>query len=129
MSFRSGEPGPRDKKIKPGQIFVFGSNRAGIHGAGAAATAVEQYGAKIGVGEGFQGNSYAIPTKDGKLRSLPLTEIQHHVDSFILYSKLHKELKFFVTRIGCGLAGYEDGDIGPMFKGSPPNVELPDGWG
>ena len=109
-------------------IFVFGSNLAGIHGAGAARFAVVNHGARYRQGIGLQGNSYAIPTKDHHINTLPLDEIQKHVDVFIQFAKEHSLLEFQVTRIGCGLAGYTDSDIAPMFKGAPANCQLPEGW-
>lgn len=121
-----------DKIFTPGpnRIFVFGSNQAGIHGAGAARTAFEQYGAVYGQAEGLQGTSYAIPTKNETIaETLPLDFIQYYVNRFKAFAESRPELSFFVTRIGCGLAGYSDDDIGPFFKGCPPNCELPYGWG
>lgn len=120
-----------DKVFVPGptRIFVFGSNLAGVHGAGAARTALEDYGAVWGCGEGLQGFSYGLPTKDGELRTLPLEEIRRRVETFLEVARSHEHLEFFVTRIGCGLAGYTDEEIGPMFFGAPHNVELPHGWG
>lgn len=110
------------------KIFVFGSNLAGIHGAGAARTAWQEYGAIFGQGFGPQGGSYGIPTKDENIETLPLNKIQKYVDAFIQYAKLNPELTFNVTRVGCGLAGYTDDDIGPMFKNAPDNCILPAGW-
>ena len=106
-------------------IFVFGSNRAGRHGKGAALAARKHHGAIYGRGEGPQGSSYAIPTKDEQLRSLPLTEINHGVYRFIVYADDHPELTFTVTPIGCGLAGYRPEQIAPMFRVAGPNVTLP----
>ncbi len=110
------------------QIFVFGSNLAGRHGKGAALCAVQQHGAIYGQGIGLQGNSYAIPTKDQNIQSLPLIEIRFHVDNFLAFAKKEIHLVFYVTRIGCGLAGYTDEQIGPMFHGAGDNVILPDSW-
>ena len=110
------------------KIFVFGSNRAGIHGAGAALHARKFKGALQGKGEGMQGHSYGIPTKDAKIRTLPLSEIKKHVETFLAFAKAHPKMAFEVTRIGCGLAGYTDTDIAPMFADAPPNCVLPDGW-
>lgn len=109
-------------------IFVFGSNLAGRHGAGAAKAAYDEHGAVYGNGVGRQGSSYAIPTKDRQIKTLPLDKIKPHVDEFIEYAKKHPHLTFLVTRIGCGLAGYKDDDIAPMFKGAPDNCLLPEGW-
>lgn len=111
------------------EIFVFGSNLAGRHGKGAALEARLKHGAIYGQGNGLQGQSYAIPTKDVYLRSLPLETIQFYVDVFIGIAKERPELTFNVTRIGCGLAGYTDSQIAPMFKGAPINCNLPEGWG
>lgn len=110
------------------QIFVFGSNLAGRHGKGAARTAKLYHGAIYGQGIGKQGNSYTIPTKDANLKTLSLHTIEKHVMDFKEYARQHPELEFFVTRIGCGLAGYTDAVIAPMFKNAPPNCKLPLTW-
>ena len=109
-------------------IFVFGSNQAGRHGKGAARTAMMRHGAVYGIGEGHTGVAYAIPTKDHQLKVRPLPDIKTSVETFLSYATAHPEWVFFVTRVGCGLAGYTDGDIAPMFKGAPSNCLLPDGW-
>lgn len=106
-------------------IFVFGSNLAGRHGKGAAKHAVQYCGAIYGQGEGRQGNSYAIPTKDGRLNTLPLDRIQKHVQDFLKYVETHPEETFELTPIGCGLAGYEPKDIAPLFRDAPSNVIIP----
>lgn len=111
------------------RIFVFGSNLAGRHGKGAALTAAKEYGAVYGVGFGRTGGAYAIPTKGDNLRPLPLDHIRIYVSRFLLYARMNPELRFNVTRIGCGLAGYTDAQIGPMFTGAPDNCDLPEGWG
>lgn len=105
-------------------IFVFGSNLAGRHGAGAAKHAYRFREAKYGVGEGRTGECYAIPTKDQHLRVLPLWAIEKAVLSFLAYAARHPELRFQVTGIGTGHAGYTPGDIGPMFRHAPPNCVL-----
>lgn len=109
-------------------IFVFGSNLVGIHGAGAALCAARQHGAERGVGEGRTGRSYALPTKDEHIRTRSLEDIQVSVNKFLEYAGQHPELTFQVTRVGCGLAGYADDDIGPMFARAPGNCKLPDEW-
>ena len=109
-------------------IFVFGSNEAGRHGKGAALHARLQHGAIYGQGRGLQGRSYAIPTKDAQLHSRSLPDIAKDVHEFILFARMRPDLNFQVTRIGCGLAGYSDSDIAPMFKNSPTNCILPHGW-
>lgn len=109
-------------------IFVFGSNLAGVHGAGAAKAAEDHFGAERGVGEGRTGKAYAIPTKSTLGRVRPLREIEESVDLFLAYALRHPELQFFVTRVGCGLAGFSDEQIAPMFKGAPDNCSLPEQW-
>jgi hypothetical protein len=106
-------------------VFVFGSNTRGIHGAGAALHAREIHGAIYGQGVGLQGRSYAIPTKDDNLHPLPLEEIARHVHDFIEFAKRHTEMAFKVTAIGCGLAGYKPEQIAPMFAVVPSNCHLP----
>ena len=107
------------------EIFVFGSNEAGVHGAGAALQAYRDFGAKRGVGNGPTGQCYAIPTKDHNIRTLPLSKIEVYVNQFLKYAREHKELLFLLTPIGCGLAGYTPEVIAYMFKDSPSNVVLP----
>lgn len=109
-------------------IFVFGSNLAGRHGKGAALFAKKNRGAQYGVGYGRTGNSFAIPTKDKDLKVLPLDTIEFYVKGFISYASLNPEEEFEVTKIGCGLAGYKEQDISPMFSGAPENCKLPEGW-
>jgi hypothetical protein len=111
-----------------GEVFVFGSNLAGRHGAGAALTALKSYGAVLGVGEGLRGRSYALPTKDRAIRTLPLEVVELYVKNFLDFAWAHPELQFFLTRVGCGLAGYQDRDIAPLFKTAPSNVRKPEGW-
>lgn len=110
------------------EFFVFGSNLAGRHGAGAALFAKRHHGAVTGIGVGPQGRSYAIPTKDRDVRTLPLPTIEYYVKQFIDYARAHPSDIFNVTRIGCGLAGYKDSDIAPMFKNASANCKLPEGW-
>lgn len=113
----------------PNMVFVFGSNRSGIHGAGAAKTAYRVHGAIWGIDFGKTGNSFAIPTKDKNIaRTLPLWQIEIYVDAFIGYAKGHPELEFQVTRIGCGLAGLKDKDIALMFLNSPDNCHFDEKW-
>ncbi len=107
--------------LKPGEIFVFGSNARGMHAGGAARYALDHFGAEWGVGEGLQGQSYAIPTMEG------LDSLKFAVDRFIAFASQHPEYKFLVTPIGCGIAGYRESQIGPMFAHAAelPNVYLP----
>jgi hypothetical protein len=111
--------------LKPNEVFVFGSNEAGIHGAGAAKLALNKFGAEWGNGIGLQGQSYAIPTKDFDIRTLSLDLIKHYVDEFLEFAKYNPDFTFFVTQIGCGLAGRTPKEIAPMFKTHSNNVILP----
>jgi hypothetical protein len=111
-----------------GEIFVFGSNLAGRHGAGAARVARISYGAVMGIGMGLVGQSYAIPTKDKNLNTIPLSEIAKYVDTFKRFAQTSLDREYFVTAIGCGLAGYSHEDIAPMFRGSPDNCNFPEEW-
>lgn len=108
--------------------FVFGSNEAGIHGAGAAAFAYAKRGARYGFSYGHSGDSFAIPTKNEDIRTLPLDIINAYVCGFLAYATGKRKLKFMVTRIGCGLAGYKDEDIAPMFVGAPLNCIFDEKW-
>lgn len=109
-----------DEAVKAGTaVFVFGSNLAGVHGAGAARHALDHWGAVPGQGIGHHGMSYAIPTKSKTIRTMSLPAIWPYVVDFIRYAELHPDLTFKVTRIGCGLAGYRDADIAPMFNKAP----------
>lgn len=108
-------------------IFVFGSNESGIHGAGAARVARDLYGAKLGVGFGPMGRCWAIPTKNWKVESLDLEAVRHYIKRFKEYVASSAE-QFFITRVGCGLAGYRDEEIAPMFIGSPANCNFPEQW-
>lgn len=109
-------------------VFVFGSNLAGIHGAGAAHAAAEFWGAVRGKGNGRQGQAYGIPTKDMRIKTLPLDFIKRFVGEFTGYAKQHPEIRFLVTEIGCGLAGYTTAQIAPFFARCPDNCILPDSF-
>ncbi len=112
------------------EIFVFGSNKAGRHGKGAALTAYNFFGAIYGKGKGIMGNSYAIPTKDENLNPLSYDEIYSYVTEFISFAKENPQLNFYVTKIGCGLASLDESKILIMFKEckTTPNVHLPKEW-
>ena len=113
------------KSLKADEIFVFGSNLAGAHGGGAARIAVEDFGAIWGQGVGLQGQSYAIPTMQGGVET-----IKPYVDEFIEFAKHHRELFFYVTQIGCGIAGFRDEEIAPLFANAKKleNVALPESF-
>jgi hypothetical protein len=117
----------------PVQVFVFGANLAGRHGKGAALHAAQYWGAERGSGYGWQGfgskgTSYAIPTKDRQLRPLPLSEIAKYAADFAREAALWPDRQFILTRVGCGLAGYTDAQIAPLFRGLSPNVTPPEEW-
>lgn len=105
-------------------IFVFGSNLAGRHNGGAAREAEEHFGAERGVGIGPTGRAYALPTMDAEFKPLAKEEIQSHVDVFLEYARHCSHQEFFVTAIGCGIAGFTPEQIAPMFAGSPDNCTL-----
>jgi hypothetical protein len=110
------------------EIFVFGSNLSGIHGAGAAKEARYRYGAIWGRGTGIMGRSYAIPTKDRSIDTLPLLKIKPWIDEFIKFATDNPTMKFYVSRIGCGYAGYDDYDIAPLFRSAPTNCSFAENW-
>ena len=109
-------------ELQPGEIFVFGSNLGGYHAGGAARVANVKFGAEWGVGVGLTGQCYAIPTMQGGVET-----IKPYTDQFITFAAEHPELTFLVTRIGCGIAGFADEDIAPLFAAAldAPNVVLP----
>lgn len=110
------------------RVFVFGSNDAGIHGAGAAKTAYEKHGARFGKSYGHYGDSFAIPTKNENIETLPLDRIQDYVRGFLAYATGHRKLTFQVTCIGCGLAGLKHEQIAPLFVNAPKNCLFDEAW-
>lgn len=98
-------------KLAPNEVFVFGSNLEGMHGGGAALTAYKKFGAVWGQGVGLQGQSYGIPTMQGGVET-----IKPYVDEFIDFARKHPDLRFLVTPIGCGIAGFKPSQIAPLFK-------------
>ena len=112
-------------ELKADEVFVFGSNLAGMHGGGAAWVAFRKFGAVMGQGVGPQGQSYAIPTMQGGIDT-----IKPYVDAFIDYAKAHPESFFYVTRIGCGIAGFTDSEIAPLFRDAVgvDNICLPESF-
>lgn len=111
--------------LGPDEVFVFGSNLAGNHAGGAARTAVRLFGAKMGQGVGMQGQSYAIPTMQGGVET-----IKPYVDEFIYLAREWDQTTFYVTRIGCGIAGFTDEQIAPLFADAMQlyNVRLPESF-
>jgi len=103
-------------------VFVFGSNAEGQHGAGAALLACERFGAVTGEGEGLQGQSYAIPTMSG------LPELAAAAQRFIEFASDHPGLEFYLTKVGCGIAGHDESDVAPLFADAPDNVIRPPRW-
>ena len=111
-------------ELRDNEIFVFGSNEAGIHGAGAAKQALK-WGAVYGQGFGHFGDTFAIPTKDMKVDKLPIDIIEMYVKVFLRYAQNRPPWRFLLTPIGTGLAGLNASAIAPMFRKAPPNVILP----
>jgi hypothetical protein len=119
-------------------IFVFGSNELGLHGGGAARVARDKYGARYerkgGPGQGFgpQGNSFGIPTcsttTNEHNHKISIDKVQFYVDCFVMYAKRHPELRFQVTQVGCGLAGWTKEQIAPMFIAAPTNCYFDTDW-
>lgn len=109
--------------LRPNEIFVFGSNLSGMHGGGAARLAYQKFGAIWGQGVGLQGQSYGIPTMQGGVDT-----IKPYVDEFIEFAKTHPQLKFLVTEIGCGIAGFSVEEIAPLFEQAieVENIYLPE---
>jgi hypothetical protein len=109
------------------EIFVFGDNEAGRHGAGAALFALD-FGAVWGKHDSLQGQTYGISTKDKYLKVLPLSKIKANIKKFIKVVQKNPNKKFYITKIGCGLAGYTPEDIAPLFNGyyNIPNLIFPE---
>lgn len=112
-------------KLGKDEIFVFGSNLEGLHLGGAARTALEKFGAKMGQGVGLQGQSYAIPTMQGGVET-----IKPYVDEFIDLAREWDQTTFYITRVGCGIAGFTDEEIAPLFADAMDlyNVRLPESF-
>ena len=115
----------RITELGENEVFVFGSNLSGMHGGGAALLAYRKFGAIWGQGVGLQGQSYGIPTMQGGVET-----IKPYVDEFIAFAKAHPELLFYVTKIGCGIAGFTEEEISPLFAQAHgiDNIILPRGW-
>jgi len=111
--------------LEENEIFVFGSNLEGSHGGGAAKTAHNKFGAIWGQGVGLQGQSYGIPTMHGGME-----EIRPYVEEFIDFARSNPDLTFLVTRVGCGIAGFHDSEIAPLFTEATEvaNIFLPESF-
>jgi hypothetical protein len=105
--------------LLPDEVFVFGSNASGRHGGGAARVAYERFGAVWGEGHGHHGQSYAIDTMSG------LDTLADEARMFLAYASEHPELRFLLTPVGCGIAGYSPAQVAPLFSGAPDNVSVP----
>ena len=115
----------RITELGENEVFVFGSNLAGAHGGGAALLAYRKFGAIWGQGVGLQGQSYGIPTMHGGVDA-----IKPYVDEFIEFAKTRPDLTFLVTRVGCGIAGFTNEEMSPLFAKAHEveNIVLPSGW-
>jgi hypothetical protein len=112
----------RIDSLEPGEVFVFGSNASGAHGGGAARFALERFGAVWGQSEGLQGQSYGIDTMSG------LDVFEEQARRFLEFAQEHDELRFLVTEVGCGIAGYTPEQVAKFFRGAPQNVVLPESF-
>ena len=112
----------RIEDLVDGHVFVFGSNVHGQHGSGAARLAQERFGAVPGVGEGLQGQSYALPTMEGP------ESFKRAAERFVDLANTRPDLTFWLTKVGCGIAGYDEQDVKVWFAETPPNVVKPPGW-
>lgn len=127
--------GQFDPKTDADKVFVFGSNLLGLHGGGAAKFAMDYCRAIWGIGQGYQNSSiadgvgcYALPTKYTPAESMTITEVFYAIRLFVAYARTAKNFTFFVTRVGCGLAGFTDEEIAPSFFNAPDNCILPPEW-
>lgn len=115
-------------ELKDGEIFVFGSNFGGAHMGGAAELAKEKFGASEGTGEGFTGFCYAFPTLNTDFSKRSPKELQESSQRLYWIAKQNPHLKFLLTKVGCGIAGYEEEYMKSLFKNAPGNVVLPEDW-
>ncbi len=109
----------RIEALAPDEVFVFGSNGSGAHGGGAARFAYDRFGAVWGQSEGLQGQSYGIDTMSG------LRVFEEQAGRFLAFARQHPELRFLVTEVGCGIAGYTPEQVAGFFRGAPDNAVLP----
>ncbi len=112
-------------ELKPNQISVFGSNRAGLHAGGAARLAKEKFGAREGVSEGLTGHSYAFRTLTENFQKVSPAALQSSRARLFETARAHPETIFLLTKVGCGIAGFSEDHIRPLFADAPANVVLP----
>lgn len=115
-------------ELKHDEVFVFGSNSAGHHLGGAAKLAYERFGAKWGVGEGLVNQSYALPTLTKEHNKRSLKALQFSSNRLKMEANANPTKTFYLTKVGCGIAGYDEDVISPLFKDTPTNVIKPKGW-
>jgi hypothetical protein len=115
-------------RLQPGEIFVFGSNLAGRHGAGAALQAHLLFGAEYGIGEGLTGRCYAFPTLDRWLRTRSYRSLRESRDRLYATARALPDKTFLLTKVGCGLAGYPEETMKALFARCPANIVKPEGW-
>lgn len=108
--------------LEPNEVFVFGSNAGGLHGGGAARLAYDKFGAVWGQGHGLQGQSYAVDSMSG------LGELAAEAGRFVEFAASRPDLRFLMTEVGCGIAGYAPAEVAPMFAGAGENVVLPESF-
>lgn len=114
--------------LKPNEIFVFGSNQGGRHAGGAARLAKDKFGAEEGVGEGLTGQSYAFPTLTAAFEKVSRAALETSRDRFFATARAHPDQVFLLTKVGCGIAGFREDQIRPLFENAPSNVVLPEDW-
>lgn len=114
--------------LEPNEIFIFGSNQAGRHGGGAAKVAIDQFGAVYGVGEGLVGQSYAFPTLTFDYKKRPIDELAFSVSVLKSTAEALPSVRFYLTKVGCGIAGYDEDVMKALFVDMPVNVIKPVGW-
>lgn len=115
-------------ELKKNQIFIFGSNLAGKHYGGSAKQAVDSFGAIMGQGEGLQGQSYAFPTLDENFNQLTREQLEHYRDNLIDCMDCNKDKEFLLTKVGCGIAGYDEGYMKSLFNFPCENLVKPINW-
>ena len=116
------------EKLRPDEVFVFGSNLAGNHAGGAAKQAHDQFGAVMGVGEGLTGQCYAFPTLNADMSKIDLYTLCSITDAFYRCVNAHPDRTFLLTKVGCGIAGYSEDAMKNLLAPSRPNLVKPEGW-